>query len=56
MTRGTRLVAVGWLQSLVRRADLRQILFELETLRRQLFVGEGTNPAFDVLSKNVAHV
>lgn len=54
--RGTRLVAVGWLQSLVRRADQREVLFELETLRRQLFASGGKTPHFDTLSKNVANL
>jgi len=56
VTRGERRVAVGWLQSLIRRADQREILFELETLRRQMFAGAGKSPAFDVLSKNVANL
>lgn len=56
VTRGTRLVAVGWLQSLIRRTDQREILFELEALRRQIFLKDGKTPAFDTLSKNVANL
>jgi PKHD-type hydroxylase len=56
VTRGSRLVAVGWLQSLIRRVDQREILFELETLRRQMFLADGKNAAFDALSKNVANL
>tara|TARA_R110000868_G_scaffold42990_1_gene145157 strand:- start:140 stop:598 length:459 start_codon:yes stop_codon:yes gene_type:complete len=33
VTRGTRLACVGWIQSEVRRADQREILFDLENLR-----------------------
>lgn len=56
VTRGTRLVVVGWLQSLVRRTDQRQILFELETLRQQLFQKDGKTPAFDTLSRSVSNL
>ena len=33
VTAGVRLACVGWVQSLVRRSDQREILFDLETLR-----------------------
>ena len=33
VTRGERLVCVGWLQSLIRRADQRELLFDLEQVR-----------------------
>jgi PKHD-type hydroxylase len=56
VTRGCRLVAVGWLQSLIRRADQREILFELETLRQQMFLKEGKTTAFDSLSKSVSNL
>jgi PKHD-type hydroxylase len=35
VTAGTRLACVGWVQSLVRRPDQREILFDLEGLRDQ---------------------
>jgi PKHD-type hydroxylase len=38
VTRGARLACVGWVQSLVRRADQRELLFDLEQ------VGSGMNP------------
>ena len=33
VTRGERLAAVGWVQSLVRRADQRELLFDLDRAR-----------------------
>jgi len=36
VTRGERLVAVGWAQSYVRDAARREILFDLETAKRRL--------------------
>lgn len=40
VTRGERLACVGWLQSLIRRADQREILFDLERVRSQSSEGE----------------
>jgi PKHD-type hydroxylase len=54
--RGTRLVAVGWVQSLVRRADQRELLFDLDTARRSLFAREGKNAEFDLLSKCLSNL
>lgn len=36
VTRGVRLACVGWIQSLIRRADQRELLFDLECVRREL--------------------
>src|SRR6185503_3098922 len=49
--RGTRVAAVGWARSFVRNAEQREILFDLETARRDLFEREGKSGAFDLLSK-----
>ena len=54
--RGSRFVAVGWVQSLVRDAGDREILFDLETTRRSLFARDGKTPEFDLLSKSVANL
>lgn len=54
--RGTRLVAVGWAQSLVRRADQRELLFDLDTARRTLFAREGKSAEFDLLSKCMSNL
>src|SRR4051812_21755520 len=48
---GTRVAAVGWARSFVRSAEQREILFDLETARRDLFEREGKSAAFDLLSK-----
>ena len=56
VTRGTRLVAVGWAQSLVRRAEHRELLFDLDTARRTLFAREGKTAEFDLLSKSLSNL
>lgn len=40
VTRGVRLVCVGWMQSLIRRADRREILFDLARLRSGMSPGD----------------
>jgi predicted 2-oxoglutarate/Fe(II)-dependent dioxygenase YbiX len=54
--RGTRLVAVGWAQSLLRRPDRRELLFDLDTARRSLFAREGKTAEFDLLSKCLSNL
>lgn len=54
VTRGTREVAVGWIQSLVRDPEHRRIMYELEGLRVQMLSNGERTPEFDVLSRNVA--
>jgi PKHD-type hydroxylase len=39
VTRGERLVCVGWLQSLIRRADQRELLYDLEQVRAGMSLG-----------------
>ncbi|NJN74238.1 MAG: Fe2+-dependent dioxygenase [Limnothrix sp. RL_2_0] len=56
VTAGTRLVAVGWVQSFVRDAQCREILFDLEVSRRGLFAREGKTTEFDLLSKSIANL
>jgi PKHD-type hydroxylase len=51
VSEGIRLVAVGWIESLVRDASEREILFELDTVRRSLFAQQGKTLEFDLLSK-----
>lgn len=40
VTRGERLACVGWIQSRVRRADQRELLFDLERIRPATPEGE----------------
>jgi PKHD-type hydroxylase len=56
VTRGTRLVAVTWVQSLVRSADDREILFDLDQARRALFAQQGKTREFDLIAKSYANL
>ena len=56
ITKGTRLVVVGWLQSVVRDGSDREILFDLETARRAIFAKSGKTPEFDLVSKSIANL
>jgi PKHD-type hydroxylase len=56
VTEGVRLVAVGWIQSLVRDPAEREILFDLDTVRRSIFAREGKTLEFDLLSKTHANL
>ncbi|VEP12006.1 putative enzyme [Hyella patelloides LEGE 07179] len=56
VTQGTRFVAVGWVQSLVRSASDREILFDLETARRVIFTRDGKTAEFDLISKSIANL
>lgn len=51
VTRGERLVAAGWVRSLIRDPAQRELLFDLETARRRLFDREGKTPEADLLAK-----
>jgi PKHD-type hydroxylase len=53
---GVRLAAVGWARSYLRHAEQREILFDLETARRQVFERNGKGEAFDLLSKATANL
>ncbi|MCF2970365.1 Fe2+-dependent dioxygenase [Synechococcus sp. Nb3U1] len=56
VTHGIRLAAVSWVQSLVRDPQEREILFDLETVRQQLFQKSGKTRQFDLLSKTYANL
>ena len=56
VTRGTRLAAVGWARSFIRDAARRELLFDLDTARRQMFAREGKSAAFDLVSKSAANL
>jgi PKHD-type hydroxylase len=56
VTQGTRLVAVGWVQSIIRDGSDRELLFDLETARRAIFAKSGKTPEFDLISKSIANL
>ncbi|QOR37137.1 Fe2+-dependent dioxygenase [Billgrantia diversa] len=56
VVRGERLAAVGWAQSQVRDPQQREILFDLDTTRRQEFEANGKTQTFDMLSKSLANL
>ncbi len=56
VTSGQRLVAVGWVQSLIKDPAEREILFDLDTARRSLFSKSGKGDEFDLISKSLANL
>jgi PKHD-type hydroxylase len=56
VTRGVRFAAVGWARSFIRDAPKRELLFDLDTARRQLFAREGKSAEFDLMSKSLANL
>lgn len=58
ITRGERLAAILWVQSLVRDAARREVLFDLDTVRRHLWesAGDTTTPDFELLAKSYANL
>lgn len=53
---GERLAAVFWVQSLVRDAGKREILFDLDRARRAVFAREGGGEAFALIAKTHANL
>ncbi|MEA2990069.1 MAG: PKHD-type hydroxylase [Alphaproteobacteria bacterium] len=56
VTRGVRLAAAGWARSFVRDAARRELLFDLDSARRQMFAREGKTAEFDLVSKSLANL
>lgn len=56
VTRGERLAAVGWVQSLIRDPARRELLFELDMARRSLLRAHGKTKEFDSITKSVANL
>lgn len=51
VSRGERLAVVGWVQSWIRSAEQREILFDLDRSIDEVFAGQGKSPLFDRLAK-----
>jgi PKHD-type hydroxylase len=51
VTSGSRLAAIGWVQSEVRDPAQRAIVYDLDRARRGIFAKEGKGETFDLLSK-----
>jgi PKHD-type hydroxylase len=56
VTRGQRLAAVGWARSFVRDGARREMLFDLDTARRTMFVQHGKSAEYDLVSKSLANL
>lgn len=56
VSRGERMVAVGWIESRIRQADQRELLFELDTARRALFARSGKDDVFDLISRSYSNL
>jgi hypothetical protein len=56
VTAGERLVAVGWIESRIRHADQRELLFELDAASRALFERSGKDEVFDLISRSYSNL
>ncbi len=56
VTSGVRLAAVGWVRSLIRDPAQRELLFDLDTAKRQHFDRYGKTTEFDLLAKCSANL
>src|SRR5713101_6816040 len=56
VTRGARLAAVGWARSFIRGQARRELLFDLDTARRQMFARAGKSAEYDLVSKSLANL
>ncbi|HHP7229737.1 MAG TPA: Fe2+-dependent dioxygenase [Xenococcaceae cyanobacterium] len=56
ITRGTRLAAIGRVESLIQDPGDREILFDLETARRVIFFQSGKNAEYELISKSITNL
>lgn len=56
VTHGVRHVVAGWVQSLVRDQRLREMLFELDLARREVFAAAPHSRAFELINKSYSNL
>jgi PKHD-type hydroxylase len=56
VTSGVRLAAVAWAQSIIRDPAHREMIWDLDNARRQIFEKDGKTPAFDLITKTHANL
>lgn len=56
VTQGARHAAIIWVQSKVRDPKKRELLWDLDNAKRQIFSREGKSPTFDAVSKSHANL
>ena len=56
VSQGARYAAIIWVQSQIRDAAKRELLWDLETAKRQTFAREGKSRTFDAISKSHANL
>ncbi|HKR75378.1 MAG TPA: Fe2+-dependent dioxygenase [Rhodanobacter sp.] len=56
VTRGARDAAIIWVQSMVRDPARRELLWDLESAKRDIFGREGKSQAFDAVSRSHANL
>jgi len=56
VTRGSRHAAIIWVQSLVRDPARRELLWDLENAKREIFGREGKSTTFDTVSRSHANL
>lgn len=56
VTQGARYASVIWVQSQVRDASQRELLWDLQNAKRQIFGREGKSATFDTISKSHANL
>lgn len=56
VTKGERVGIIFWVQSLVRDAAKREILFDLDRARRAMFEEQGRSDAFDLIAKSYVNL
>ncbi|GHD21901.1 hypothetical protein GCM10007052_33230 [Halioglobus japonicus] len=56
VTRGERIVVVGWIHSLVRDAGVREMLYDLSQVRNGIFKRNGKCREFDLSSKTYTNL